>query len=68
MIHIENKDDTLLFDATLRLKKHPLNKEDEVVLKQFPAMTLSIFKGIYIHALKLFCKRAIYWCSSKQEN
>ena len=56
MIHIENKkDDTLLFDATLRLQKHPLNKQQvSAVLKQFPAMTLSIFKGIYIHALKLF--------------
>ncbi|MFY8282864.1 DUF1365 domain-containing protein [Pseudoalteromonas sp. SSMSWG5] len=71
MIHIENKkDDTLLFDATLRLQKHPLNKERmSAVLKQFPAMTLSIFKGIYIHALKLFCKRVPFiGHSGKQEN
>ncbi len=71
MIHIENKkDDTLLFDATLRLQKHPLNKERmSAVLKQFPVMTLSIFKGIYIHALKLFCKRVPFiGHSGKQEN
>ena len=59
MIHIENKkDETLLFDVTLRLQKHLLTKERvSAVLKQFPAMTFSIFKGIYLHALKLFCKR-----------
>jgi DUF1365 family protein len=71
MIHIENKkDDTLLFDATLRLQKHPLTKEQvSAVLKQFPAMTLSIFKGIYLHALKLFCKRVPFiGHSGKQEN
>lgn len=71
MIHIENKkDDTLLFDATLRLQRQALTKEQvSAVLKQFPAMTLSIFKGIYIHALKLFCKRVPFiGHSGKQEN
>ncbi len=58
LIHIENKKGkTLLFDATLRLQKQPLTKQQvSAVLKQFPAMTLSILKGIYLHALKLFCK------------
>ncbi|MGO3643583.1 MAG: DUF1365 family protein, partial [Pseudoalteromonas sp.] len=58
-IHIENKkDDQLLFDATLRLQRRDLNKENITqLLKQFPAMTWSIFKGIYLHAFKLFCKR-----------
>ncbi len=59
LIHIENKkDNELLFDATLRLKRQPLNKQQvSAVLKQFPAMTWTIFKGIYIHAFKLFIKR-----------
>ncbi|KPH62463.1 chromosome partitioning protein ParA [Pseudoalteromonas porphyrae] len=59
MIHIENKKDgTVLFDATLRLKRQSLNNESvSALLKQFPAMTWSIFKGIYVHAFKLFCKR-----------
>lgn len=59
MIHIENKkDDQLLFDATLRLQRRDLNKENITqLLKQFPAMTWSIFKGIYLHAFKLFYKR-----------
>ncbi len=59
MIHIENKrEDELLFDATLRLQRRELDKENITqLLKTFPAMTWSIFKGIYIHAFKLFCKR-----------
>lgn len=59
LIHIENKKESeLLFDATLRLKRQSLNKQHvSAVLKQFPAMTWSIFKGIYIHAFKLFIKR-----------
>lgn len=59
MIHIENKkDDQLLFDATLRLQRRTLNNENVTqLLKQFPLMTWSIFKGIYLHAFKLFCKR-----------
>ncbi|MEH6394819.1 DUF1365 domain-containing protein [Pseudoalteromonas sp.] len=59
MIHIENKkDDQLLFDATLRLERQTLTKAAiSRLLKQFPAMTWSIFKGIYVHAFKLFCKR-----------
>ena len=59
MIHIENKkDDQLLFDATLRLERHTLTKATiSHLLKRFPAMTWSIFKGIYVHAFKLFCKR-----------
>lgn len=70
MIHIENKkDEKLLFDATLRLQRQPLTKQQvSAVLKRFPAMTLSIFKGIYIHALKLFCKRVPFiGHSGKQE-
>ncbi|WP_404343933.1 DUF1365 domain-containing protein [Pseudoalteromonas mariniglutinosa] len=59
MIHIANKKEAaLLFDATLRLQKQQLNKHNiTALLKQFPAMTWSIFRGIYVHAFKLFCKR-----------
>lgn len=59
LIHIENKkDNNVLFDATLRLKRQSLTKQGiSAIFKQFPAMTWTIFRGIYIHAFKLFCKR-----------
>ena len=59
MIHIENKqDDELLFDATLRLSRKELSHQQvSMLLKKFPAMTWSIFKGIYYQAFKLFIKR-----------
>jgi DUF1365 family protein len=59
LIHIENKrDGELLFDATLRLTRKELTeKEMSQLLKRFPAMTWTIFKGIYYQALKLFIKR-----------
>ena len=55
LIHIENKrDGELLFDATLRLTRKELTeKEMSQLLKRFPAMTWTIFKGIYYQALKL---------------
>ncbi|MCL3793342.1 DUF1365 family protein, partial [Actinomyces sp. 186855] len=44
--------------ATLRLKRHELTEQQvSRLLKRFPAMTWSIFKGIYYQALKLFIKR-----------
>ncbi|PCK32744.1 DUF1365 domain-containing protein [Pseudoalteromonas piscicida] len=59
LIHIENrKGNELLFDATMALKRQELSKENiHSLLKQFPAMTWSIAKGIYWQALKLFLKR-----------
>ena len=71
MIHIENKkDDTLLFDATLRLQRQALTKEQvSAVLKRVSSDDVEYFKGIYIHALKLFCKRVPFiGHSGKQEN
>ena len=59
LIHIENKkDDMLIFDATLRLKRHALTSANvSKVIRRFPAMTVSICKGIYWQALKLFLKK-----------
>jgi len=59
LIRIENKrDDELLFDASLRLQRQTLSCEQmSKLLKRFPAMTWSIFKGIYYQAFKLFVKK-----------
>nr|WP_306288264.1 DUF1365 domain-containing protein [Pseudoalteromonas sp. WY3] len=59
LIQIKNiRDEQVLFDATLRLKRHELTEQQvSRLLKRFPAMTWSIFKGIYYQALKLFIKR-----------
>ncbi|MBQ4859647.1 DUF1365 domain-containing protein [Pseudoalteromonas sp. MMG007] len=59
LIHIENKkNETLLFDASLRLKRQELTKDAvSQLLKRFPAMTWSVFKGIYVQAFKLFVKK-----------
>ncbi|MBQ4846823.1 DUF1365 domain-containing protein [Pseudoalteromonas sp. MMG005] len=59
LIHIENRrEQTRLFDATLRLKRYTLSRENiTFILKRFPAMTVSIFKGIYWQALRLFLKK-----------
>lgn len=59
LIRIENKQgDELLFDASLRLKQFALTATQvSLLLKRFPAMTWSIFKGIYYQAFKLFIKK-----------
>ncbi|MFT6787245.1 MAG: DUF1365 family protein [Pseudoalteromonas rhizosphaerae] len=59
MIHIENKkDNTLLFTASLRLQRQSLSRAAvTALLKRFPAMTITVMKGIYVQAFKLFCKR-----------
>ncbi len=59
LIRIENKrDDELLFDASLRLQRQPLNSvQMGKLLRRFPAMTWSIFKGIYYQAFILFVKK-----------
>ena len=61
LVHIENRDPKLLFDATLSLRRQAF---DRTVLKaallQWPLMTLTIVRGIYWQALRLFLKRIPY--------
>lgn len=59
LIHIENKrEQQLLFEATLRLKKQTLVRENiTALLHRFPVMSLSILKSIYWQALKLILKK-----------
>jgi uncharacterized protein len=56
-IHIENWRENKLFDATLSLQRREFcAAELRRTLKQWPAMTFSIVKGIYWQALRLFLK------------
>lgn len=56
-IHIENWRDQKLFDATLTLQRREFcAAELRRTLKQWPAMSFSIIKGIYWQALRLFMK------------
>lgn len=59
LVHIENisPDAQKLFDATLVLSQHEFNSKSLAkALWQWPVMSLSILKGIYWQALKLFMK------------
>jgi len=65
IVHIEsyalNTEDKT-FDATLKLKRKPLNKEElNRVLIKTPIQTASIVFGIYWQALKLFLKRSPFY-------
>lgn len=58
MVHIENHQIKKVFDATLLLKKRPLEtKELLSTLISMPSMTLKIVLSIYWQALKLLLKR-----------
>ncbi|TCS37110.1 DUF1365 domain-containing protein [Reinekea marinisedimentorum] len=59
-VRIENKrtDGAVAFDATLAMKKLALNNQNlKSVWHQQPMMTLSVLKGIYVQALRLFIKK-----------
>jgi hypothetical protein len=62
LIHIENWNQTKLFDATLALKKSPMTSGSLAsTLNQWPMMSLSILRGIYWQAFRLFIKRVPYY-------
>ncbi len=61
LVHIENRNPELLFDATLVLRRHTFDELAlKTVLRQWPVMTLTVVRGIYWQALKLFLKRIPY--------
>ena len=61
LVHIENWQQDKLFDATLSVQQQALTSSSLfTVLKQWPVMTLTILKGIYWQALKLFIKKVPY--------
>ncbi|MGO1791948.1 MAG: DUF1365 domain-containing protein [Oceanisphaera sp.] len=61
LVHIENQDPELIFDATLSLKRHDFSATLlKTALLQWPMMTLTIVRGIYWQALRLFLKRVPY--------
>lgn len=62
LVHIENWNTEKLFDATLALKRKAF--EPSVLLqtlRQWPIMSLSILRGIYWQALRLFSKRVTFY-------
>lgn len=69
LLHIENHQEQKLFDATLVMKKHCLNKQElKRALWQIPVMSWHIFTGIHWQALRLWLKRVPYIPYSKKEN
>ena len=61
LVHIENRNPDLLFDATLSLRRHGFHQQAlKTALLQWPMMTLTIVRGIYWQALRLFLKRVPY--------
>jgi DUF1365 family protein len=61
LVHIENHRQGKLFDATLALKRVPLDRKAlGGVLLQWPMMSLSIIKGIYWQAFRLWRKGVPY--------
>tara|TARA_B110000014_G_C20006690_1_gene521771 strand:- start:136 stop:933 length:798 start_codon:yes stop_codon:yes gene_type:complete len=65
LVHIESytqNTDNKVFDATLNLKRRPLNRNElNRVLIKTPMQTASVVFGIYWQALKLFLKRTPFY-------
>ena len=63
LFHLENhKDGSIEFDATLTLRRRPLDGRNlAVLLLRFPLMTLQVSAGIYYEALRLWWKGVTYY-------
>ncbi|MGI5308109.1 DUF1365 domain-containing protein [Rheinheimera sp. WS51] len=58
LVHIEAHREQCVFDATMALKRQPLNQKAIYhVLKTHPLMSLKIVAGIYWQAMKLLIKK-----------
>lgn len=58
-----------MFDATLYLKRYPINGLRCVwVLLRFPFMTLQVISGIYWQALRLFLKKTPFYTHPDKQN
>lgn len=62
LVHIESRADKRLFDATLALQRRPFSASAlRAALLQWPMMTLTIVRGIYWQAVRLWLKRMPYY-------
>jgi hypothetical protein len=58
VLHMENHRETRIFDATLILRRQPFSAAAlRAALLQWPLLSLTILRGIYWQALRLFLKR-----------